>query len=60
MCFNSGKGNKQVLNNNDEIGLAMKKNKGKLVSDFDHHACHPALCILIITISQSSKISSAG
>ena len=25
----SGKGNKQVLSNNDEIGLAMKKNKGK-------------------------------
>ncbi len=24
-----GKGNKQVLNNNDEIALALKKNKGK-------------------------------
>ena len=25
-----GKGNKQVLNNNDEVALALKKNKGKL------------------------------
>jgi len=25
----SGKGNKQVLANNDEISLAVKKNKGK-------------------------------
>ena len=25
-----GKGNKQVLNNNDEIALALKKNKGNI------------------------------
>ena len=26
-----GKGNKQVLNNNDEVALALKKNKGKFM-----------------------------
>ena len=26
-----GKGNKQVLNNNDEVALALKKNKGKVM-----------------------------
>ena len=48
-----GKGNKQVLNNNDEVALALKKNKGKfMISELYYYKIQ--YIIIIGTLKQGS------